>query len=309
MGNFRQDLDDALSICSGIIRAKEEFYKIYSFTTESISEYMKYFDFKDKSLLTVGSSGDQVLNAFYNGARDITLFDINKFAKYYVYLKIAAINSLDYEEFLMFFFKRDLENHYSNKNMFSKDLFNKIKPSLEMYDFESFLFFDGIFSLYNSVTIRDYLFDDDECRNPVIKKFNIYLENEELYNKLKSIINEISFKYICGNIFKDDIPCKYDNIILSNLCTTTSLKNLKKLLTKLDLNNLNEDGSILFGYLWDIEYFRDDYSSLWKEVYRMPITKEILGDYITEHHQIKGARDFLFNKNEKSDLVLIYRKK
>ena len=60
---------------------------------------MKYFDFQNKSLLTIGSSGDQILNSFYYGARDITLFDINEYSKYYIYLKIAAIISLNYKEF------------------------------------------------------------------------------------------------------------------------------------------------------------------------------------------------------------------
>ena len=44
---------------------------------EKITDY-----FDNRRLLTVGSSGDQLLNAFYNGARDITLFDINEYAKY-----------------------------------------------------------------------------------------------------------------------------------------------------------------------------------------------------------------------------------
>ena len=51
--------------------------KVYPFTTEEISGYFKYLNLKDKSVLTVGSSGDQAFNAIYYGARKVTLFDIN----------------------------------------------------------------------------------------------------------------------------------------------------------------------------------------------------------------------------------------
>lgn len=94
MGNFNDNLYKAAATCDGSFRYIKDFSRIYTFTTENISGYIDYFDFNNKSLLTVGSSGDQVLNSFYNGARDITLFDINEYAKYYVYLKISGVLSL-----------------------------------------------------------------------------------------------------------------------------------------------------------------------------------------------------------------------
>ena len=81
--NFENNLCSASSICEGRICYNGEFSRIYSFATENVSGYIDYFNFNDNSLLTVGSSGDQILNAFYNGARDITLFDINEFPNYY----------------------------------------------------------------------------------------------------------------------------------------------------------------------------------------------------------------------------------
>lgn len=307
MESFETRLHKASSICGGDFRYLKEYSKVYAFTTENINGYIKYFDLKDKSLLTVGSSGDQVLNAFFYGARDITLYDINPYAKYYVYLKIAAVASLSYTEFQTFFFRRGIID-YNNKKMFSKNLFKRIKTNLRLFDYESFLFFDELFSCYDVNKIRDYLFDDDECRIPVIKNFNAYLQTEESYNKLKSVIKKIGFKYINGDIFKDDIPRQFDNIFLSNLCTITSLENLKKLLQKLDSNNMTENGSILLGYLWGADFSSTEYFESWKEIYKLPLTKEILKDFITEHHAVNDARDFLWRENQKSDLVLIYRK-
>lgn len=178
------------------------------------------------------------------------MFDINEYAKYYVYLKMAAILSLSYQEFISFFFKHDISPFKENKYMFSKEIFNKIKDNLRLFDYESYLFFDELISLYDREKIRSRLFDDDD-RKIVIKGINKYLKDEESYNKWKSLIRKIHFKYVYGNIFKDDIDGKFDNIFLSNLCTVTSLENLKALLQKLDKNNLNSKCSVLFGYLWN----------------------------------------------------------
>jgi len=307
MSSLETDLYKALEICNGDSRYVKRFIRTYTFTTENINDYIKYFELENKSLLTVGSSGDQILNVFFHGARDITLYDINPYAKYYVYLKISAILSLNYIEFQKFFFKQGLEEYYNSK-MFSKNLFNKIKPNLRLFDYESFLFYDELFSYFNGNTIRDHLFDDDESRNTIIKSFNTYLKSEWNYNKLKSIIKKINFKYINGNIFEDNITNKYDNIFLSNLCTITELNLLRNLLERLDTNNLKENGSILIGYLWDTNFNSNFYEDDWKEIYRLPLTKEILKKFITEYYQINNDKHYLWNNNENKDLVLIYRK-
>lgn len=253
MENLEINIYKASSICESNIMYFEEYSKIYTFATENINGYVKYFDLNNKSLLTVGSSGDQILNAFFYGTKDITLCDINPYAKYYVYLKLAAILSLNYLEFQSFFFKRGLDCYY-NKNMFSLELFDKIKANLRLFDYESFLFWDELFNSYSAQNIRDCLFDDDEYRNDVIKNFNRYLKNEDSYNELKQVIRKINFKYLNCDIFKDDIIGKFDNIFLSNLCTITNTQKIKELLKKLDLNNIKDNGSVLLGYLWDTNF-------------------------------------------------------
>ena len=306
---FEESLYKASSICEGKFLYTTEFSKIYPFTTENISGYIDYFDFENKSLLTIGSSGDQVLNAFYNGARDITLFDINEYAKFYVYLKIAAIMSLSYTEFKAFFFRQGVTPFIRNQHMFSNDLYNKIKDNLRLLDYESFLFFDELFTLYEPTNIRERLFDDDEDRNKVIKGFNNYLKDEMSYNRLKSVIRKISFKYVYGDIFTDDIDRSFDNIILSNLCTIKSIEQLKELLIRLDKNNLNRGGSIQLGYLWDASFDDEEFQDDWKEIYKMPIAKDKLKEFISEVHDVLGSRDILWEENKKRDLVLVYRKK
>lgn len=307
MENVKTTLQKAESICNGFILNFHSYSKIYTFTTENISGYIDYFDFNNRSLLTVGSSGDQILNAYFNGAKDITLFDINEYAMHYVYLKIAAIMTLNYEEFTLFFFK--YYNNYFNKEMFSKILFSKIYPTLLQINYEAAYFFNELFNTYDPHIIRTHLFDDCENRSTVIKGFNNYLKDEQSYNKLKKLLNDISFKYINGNIFSDEIHGTYDNIFLSNLCTTTSIEEFKELIKRIDENNLNSNGSMLLGYLWDTKFNSNRYLKTWKDIYKMPIVRDRLREFITEAHQIQSDRGIIWNEFEPNDLVLIYRKK
>ena len=56
------------------------FDKVYPFTTEKISSYFPALNLADKSILTVGSSCDQVFNALVCGAGRIVVYDIEVFA-------------------------------------------------------------------------------------------------------------------------------------------------------------------------------------------------------------------------------------
>ena len=110
-----KELEEALYTakerCEGNIIIDEAsmngFEEIYPFTTENIAGYIDYFDLQDKSLLTVGSSGDQIINAALKGTKDVTLLDINPYAKYYYYLKAAGILELDLVKFNEFFLYQD----------------------------------------------------------------------------------------------------------------------------------------------------------------------------------------------------------
>ena len=104
---------------------------IYPFTTENIAGYIDNFDLKDKSLLTVGSSGDQVLNAILKCCRDITVIDINPYTKFYYYLKVAGILNFNLNEFKSFFRYKEYPNVFvDNEKVFSLDLYQKLKDLL-----------------------------------------------------------------------------------------------------------------------------------------------------------------------------------
>ena len=282
------------------------FMRIYPFATENVNGYMNYFDFKNKSLLTVGSSGDQILNAYNKGCRDITLIDVNPFAPYYIYLKIAGILSLDYQEFMEFFFK--YIGMATNCKRYNIELFNKLSNNLKSLDYESYYFFNEIFNKYSREKISDYLMNDDENNHKIIKEINNYLYDEKSYNKTKKILKDICFKYINQDMFKFNSDLRYDNIFLSNICTYVNIFELKDLIRKLNDKNLNNYGSILFAYLWNTDYNSNEWNPDIKDIYKMHATRNWLKEYITEHHQITGIHDIIFTPEKKSDLVLIYRK-
>ena len=103
--SIENDIELAKYVLGNLCLRNELYKRIYPFTTENINGYINYFDLKNKSLLTVGSSGDQILNAYKNRCRDITLLHLHPYAKYYINLKIAGILSLSYQEFIEFFYK------------------------------------------------------------------------------------------------------------------------------------------------------------------------------------------------------------
>lgn len=74
------------------------FTKVYPFTTERLSSYFPAMNLKDKSILTVGSSGDQVFNALVCGAGKITVFDINPDTSKFYKIKRDLILSVPREK-------------------------------------------------------------------------------------------------------------------------------------------------------------------------------------------------------------------
>ncbi len=220
--NFDIVLDNAIKRCEGLVIYDKAFNKgfnqIYPFATENISGYIDKFDLKDKSLLTVGSSGDQVINAILYGCKKISVLDINPYTKFYYYLKIASILDLNLDEFMTFLrFKRYPSTFKDNKDVFNSQLYNKIKTTLRNLDYESYLFWDELFQSFNPIDIRNNLFSLDEDHNRIITKSNSYLQNQDSYELVRNKLKTISPTFIIEDLFKVELQEKYDNIWLSNI--------------------------------------------------------------------------------------------
>lgn|SRR5574344_365180 len=297
------DIEKAMSMIK-CHKYYDYFDTVYPFTTENINGYINKFDLKDKKLLTVGSSGDQVLNSIVVGSKDITLIDINPYAKYYLGLKKGALNVLDKQQFMDYF-------HYKNTNDYNYKVFDytvylKIAPYLTD---EEKLFWDTLYKEYSGIDIRETLFSMDEDDIDVIKEMNTYLKYNN-YDILKKNIKDCHINFINSNI-KDDITGKYDYIFLSNIAAYIDamyegnvLEEFKKTIDKLS-NNLDDNGAILLAYLYDYEYFTK-YIPSKKYIYDLNKVNKVFNNKV-KLYSFDGINN-IYNNSKTKDAILVYKK-
>ena len=106
--------------------------KVYHCSNEKLNAYFKDLNLKGSRIATVGSSGDQVLNAIFYGAKDITLIDANIFTRAYFEYKTAMIKNLNFDEF---------KSNLGMFSMFNWKIYSKISHDLSK---RTKLFFDEL---------------------------------------------------------------------------------------------------------------------------------------------------------------------
>ena len=313
---MNKELEEALYTakerCKGNTIIDEEyiwdFEDIFPFTTENIAGYIDYFDLQDKSLLTVGSSGDQIINAAFKGAKDITLLDINPYAKYYYYLKAAGILELNLTDFNEFFRYNDYPKVFKyNKKVFDKASYKKLKSTLKSLDNDSYLFWDELFDMYQPDHIRFSLFSNDEYGTSVLGKSNLYLKSENTYDETKTKLKELRPEFINEDIFKSNLTKNYDNIWLSNIACYLYQDKIKGMTDKF-ADKLAVDGKLLISYLYSID-MNTEYDDDWSPIYDLKNDLELLKEYSPIFHFFKGVNGIKHNDDDIKDSVLIYQKK
>jgi len=227
-----------------------DYSPIYKVSNEKIStpQYKDSLSNKKKILSVIGS-GDQILNSILFGTQDIDAYDISRFSKYFLCLKMAGILSLNKEEFIKFF----IENP-DYKEIFSYDIYEKLRVFLSP---ESLKFWDGLFDYFDGYEIyNSTLFSSETYSKSSQILMNPYLE-EENYQNLKRKINDINIRFYEGNIFKivDSFKDGYDLINLSSIVyylnDTYPSGNYKDYLEFLHRLPLKEEG-IAITYLYDV---------------------------------------------------------
>ncbi len=156
---------------------------MYLNATEMTSEYYSFLNLDDKDVLTVIGSGDQVIDSYFYGAKKVVGFDINKNATHMLNLKLEAIKSLSYKEFLRFFYISE-ENSILNHKIYTR--FRKFlsESTRKFFDKLYKLFdFDG-YKLANSCFIHQRKAEIEQL------KFSGFLEDEVSYNKVREILSK-----------------------------------------------------------------------------------------------------------------------
>lgn len=113
---------------------------IYRTTTENISLYKDFLRNRER-ILSVTASGDQVLNSILFDSYNIDTFDISDFPKYFLRLKIAAVLSLNKDDFIKFF----VNPSYKDEE-YLYDLYCLIRKNLDKSDKK---FWDSLFNFFD----------------------------------------------------------------------------------------------------------------------------------------------------------------
>lgn len=289
--------------------------RIYQFSNENICGILDNVDIKDKNVLTVGSSGGQYFNFRLNGASNVDLFDISIYSKYFIYLCIAAITCLDYEEFLDFFLPKKRSLPFMNNKFFNINTYIKIRDGIN--DQESLQIWDDLFWQYDNKTLyySNLFFSTDMDRETIIK-CNDYLKNEENYNKLANILkenNKINFYNV--DIINQKIKPnnQYDFIYLSNILEkilTYDKKAYLDIIKKVVANMseiLKDTGQIGLCYLY---CYQDEYWSTMEEITLTSLYQNFeLNEIDYDLKPFNGSMDPSSSLRKNKDALMLVKKK
>ena len=306
MTTYEETLNNAIRRCNGerhvFSTIYGRYYTLYPFTTERISRYIDYFDLEGKSLLTVGSSSDQVINAALKGARDITLVDTCPFIRYYYYLKVASILTLKRDQLYKFLCFLNYPRKYDmNTKPLSKHLYEKVRPVLKNLDQESFNFWEVLFNSFDPVRIRTYLFTNDEHEPEIITENNLYLKNYEFYQKTRDIIGKVKVTFTTQNIIGVKLDRNFDNIWLSNICNSLDADEIERMFKSVE-PLLENNGSLLLGYLYGPN---DSSTDLYGS--KLIIMRQLFEKYPLTEYRFQGLNKQVHNLNIE-DCIMVYKK-
>ncbi len=293
---LEENIKGASRVCKDPFSRAHHYETIYPFTTENISSYIDYFDLKGRSLLTVGSSGDQAINAALRGASDITLLDINPYTRYYFYLKIASIISLNKEEFHKY-----LGRWICFDKLFQKGLYKKVRKTLSELDLESYEFWEALYRKFKPREIRYGLFQSEEDVPSVIELENPYL-NGESYKRVKEIASSINITFINQDLLYPELSREYDNIWLSNVYQHLKEEERRTMFINM-LPYLEDNGSMLFAYIYG-----PGGTSIKDPESLLNTTTAQLRDYPFEVVRFEGLNSIIFESHDSDDAVMIYKK-
>ena len=255
------DVNRAILVSAG--EEDEFFSKIYYSSNESLKDLFGSFSVKDKDVLTVLASSDQLFYAYDNGARKVDTFDVNCLTKYYYYLRRWTI----------------LYNkqYYPSKNIFHshKDLYLLLdKVECHGKSEEDALYFWKNYLSKVTPIEHELLYFIDGSRNSM-----------KSTKSLRERLMQEDFTFYNMNLFGDiDCSRKYDVIITSNILeyawNSTLLRKCKDNLKSL----LRDGGQIISShfvfypgtsnFLQELQIFDEDFEYSEFKSYQEPFGKK-----------------------------------
>lgn len=89
MRNINSDLLHTHLVMNG--RRFPNYNRVYYHSNENLKELFSFIDVKDKDVLSVLASGDQVFHFYANGAKKVETFDVNRLTFYYYYIRLWTL--------------------------------------------------------------------------------------------------------------------------------------------------------------------------------------------------------------------------
>ena len=202
---------------------------LYRKSNENLTEIFNNYSVKDKDVLTVLASSDQLFSCIYCGAKSVDTFDINPYTLYYYYLRKWLITyTNEWYPSYNFFEKKDIGIY---------DLVCSIKPS-NIKEKEAKNFWKTKLEHYGYSGI--HLFEEDYVIGSVP-----YLNDSQTIKN--SFENPIDFKQL--DFSKPvDIDKKYDVIILSNMLEYNSVKDNLRIVKENIEKLLDVNGIAILSY-------------------------------------------------------------
>lgn len=220
----------------------------FAISNENLPEFFKKLNLKNKKVLTVGSSGDQALNAILRGCTDVTIIDANIFTQYFVEYKLAVIKTFDFTTFGELFITSD----FFNWQTYAK-ISHLLSPKVKHFYDELMLLQDtsDSYGAFSAKAIKEkMLYVDHRDRH------SLFYKNEKCYLKLQSLLNSqnIKINYINAELlnFPYVLKEKYDFIYLSNIYDyfkgIDKQISFERAINNIYTNNLNKKGKIVLNY-------------------------------------------------------------
>lgn len=220
----------------------EEYDRIYPFTTESLTSYIK--DVDNKEILCIGSSGDHAIESYYQGASSVDTFDINKLTNYYQELKLIALQMLEYDEFFDFFSNRRLKD-----GKVSISILNKLRDRLSKDTYDLFYYIIDYYG-FNCGLLANRLFYEKPIQVDMQERTS-YPDADKYYDVQKKLQDK-EIRFInCGlKELARRLDKLYDVIYLSNV--TSYLLNIEDTVNYIKglLDHLYENGKLYFAYFY-----------------------------------------------------------
>lgn len=300
--------------CYSLVRPDfSKYCMIYMFTTENLS-YLEKINVQNKDILTVTGSFDQSLNLALEGAKSITNFDVNHLSVYFAKLKLAALNSLSYTEFLDFF---------SGENALNYNTYLRIKNSLEQPFLEYWDFLYELFSNDGKQLSKCRLFDTPTNLKNIILS-NPYLRNEQNYNKTREKIKNVTIDFTDKNLLdigKEEEE-KYDLMLFSNIesylvddvFSTMSKEEYLEFIKNQASKQLRENGVIQIAYQYNYrykpikQYYESSLKRLLEKTKKVYDKKEYLEDFKKIIFMGYSLRQNIDMSKDVEDCVYLYTK-